>query len=235
MRKLRRTIAVTAVALVVAGLVPATAAATTQADTVAVAVNTKDGGSVFRLAFSIRRVMDETVDQDNAAVAIASCADCETVALAFQVVLVMSDDPDVVTTDNLAIALNTECSSCTTFASATQFVLGTDGVVRLTEDGQRRLAALRTKLLGLRREDLTVAELDAVIEAARRELKSILETELVVVQPEESDERAGTTASSSTTTTTSTPTSSSTTTSSTTSSSTSTTTTNTTTTTTAGN
>lgn len=49
-------------------------------DSSAVAVNTRDGSSVFKLSFSVKRVMDSSVDADNAAVAYASCSDCQTVA-----------------------------------------------------------------------------------------------------------------------------------------------------------
>ena len=194
-RTLRRVAvaALTAVILVVG--VPASPASA-QADTTAVAINTHDGGSVFRLAFSVRRVMDETVDQGNAAVAYASCTDCQTVAISFQIVLVMSD-PDVVTPENLALAINNECSYCTTYADATQFVLGTDGVVRLSADGQRRLTDVRRQLLALRTEELTAAELDAAVDKARTEVASILATELVVVKPEDETQNSASTSQTS--------------------------------------
>ena len=50
-------------------------------DTAAVAVNTKDGSSVFRLAFSIKKVAGDVVDNANAAVAYSSCESCRTIAL----------------------------------------------------------------------------------------------------------------------------------------------------------
>src|SRR5687768_1516845 len=72
-------------------------------DNAAVAINNRDGAEIFRLAFHIRRTMQDEVDIDNAAAAVSSCTDCQTVALAIQVVLILSD-PSVVTTDNVAIA-----------------------------------------------------------------------------------------------------------------------------------
>src|SRR5215210_164304 len=65
-------------------------------DNAAVAVNTKDGSSVFKLAFDIRRTMSDVVDNGNAAVAYASCEECQTIAIAIQIVLVMGD-PEIVT------------------------------------------------------------------------------------------------------------------------------------------
>lgn len=184
-------------AFVVATSVPASASA----DTAAVAVNTKDGASIFRLAFQVRRVADSVVDESNAAAAIASCSECETVALAFQAVLVFGDTTTV-TPENLALAYNEDCIECLTYAAATQLVLGFDGPVRLTADGERRLQALRSYLLQLRREDdWSVEQLEAVVDEARAELRDIFATEVVPAgQPEDTSS-----SSSPSTTTTSTP------------------------------
>lgn len=43
----------------------------------AVAVNTMDGATVFRLAFSVLMVANGVVDQTNTAYALASCTDCQ--------------------------------------------------------------------------------------------------------------------------------------------------------------
>jgi putative peptide zinc metalloprotease protein len=177
-------------------LTVAAAPAYGQGDTTAVAVNTRDGADVFRLAFSIRRVMSETVDTSNAAVAVSSCTDCQTVAIAIQVALVFSD-PDVVTPENLALAMNIECSLCDTLASAYQMVITTGGPVHLTEEGNRRIAEIRRKLLALRDSDLTGPELQAEVDGLYHELADVIATELVPAGPP-----AGTVTSSSTTTTT---------------------------------
>ena len=173
-------------------------------DNHAVAINTEDGASVFRIAFSVRWVTDGVVDQTNAAVALASCVDCQTVALAFQVVFVQGG-ANTVTPENLALAYNEQCVACVTYASATQVVLGVDGPVRLTGEGWRRLAAFHRSLRDL--EDaaptLTISQLNAQVQAAKQELLSILATEVVPIGPppdEEADET--TTTSESTTSTT---------------------------------
>ena len=182
---LRRTCAAWLLAAVVLLGAPAAGAQErTGDDNVAVAVNTEDGASVFRLAFSIRRVADGVVDQTNTAVALASCTDCQTVALAFQVVLVRGE-ADVVTPVNQALAYNAECVECVTYASATQIVLGFDGNVRFTSDGYRRLTALHKTLRELEdlAPELTVAELNAQVQAAKAELIDILATQTVVNEP----------------------------------------------------
>ncbi len=107
-------------------------------DTAAIAINTKDGTDIFRIAFAIKRAMGDVVDNGNAAVAFASCTDCETVAVSIQVVLLMND-PSVVTPTNLAIAINEGCTLCETLASAYQVILTTDGPVRFTAAGYREI------------------------------------------------------------------------------------------------
>jgi putative peptide zinc metalloprotease protein len=172
-------------------------------DNHAVAINTEDGASVFRIAFSVRWVTDGVVDQTNAAVALASCVDCQTVALAFQVVFVQGS-ANTVTPENLALAYNEQCVACVTYASATQVVLGVDGPVRLTGEGWRRLADFHRSLREL--EDaaptLTVSQLNAQVQAAKQELLSILATEVVPIgpPPEEADETTTTSAPTTSTT-----------------------------------
>lgn len=182
----------------------ASAASAAAQDTTAVAINTHDGASVFRLAFHVVRVVNGVVDQGNAAAAVSSCTDCQTVALAFQVVLVMGD-ASTVTPTNLAIAYNQDCSYCVTYAAATQIVLGTDGIVRLSPEGQRRLNELRQRLRTLQGEELTLNELEAAVAAARTELKAIFATELLPAGPPDgASATASGEASTTTTTTTST-------------------------------
>lgn len=205
---IRRTLAALAIALLsVAGLAVAPAAAQAgfpaqqqlgDDDNQAIAVNTEDGASVFRLAFSVRYVTDGVVDQTNTAVALARCTDCRTVALAFQVVLV-EGDADVVVPENRALALNVECTQCLTYASATQIMLGVDGRVRFTGEGQRRLAMMRRDLQELERTIDTIDPNALLAEVSRleQELLAILDTELVPVGPPEGDDGSSTTSTTS--------------------------------------
>jgi putative peptide zinc metalloprotease protein len=170
--------------LVLLPAAPVTAAdgGVTGDDNTAVAVNTEDGASIFRLAFSIRRVANGVIDETNSAYALASCTDCQTVALAFQVVLALGD-VDVAVPENRAVAYNDQCVECVTYASATQIVLGFDRPTRFTAGGRQRLAALYQSLRSLeeRAATMTVNELNAAVQAAKAELVAILEEELVEV------------------------------------------------------
>jgi putative peptide zinc metalloprotease protein len=147
-------------------------------DNAAVAVNTKDGASVFKLAFAVDKAMGEVVDNQNAAVAYSSCTSCRTVAIAIEVVLVMGD-PNVVTPENVAIAINESCSACETFAFAAQILINTGSqFVRLTSDGKRRLHDIRKALRDLGESDLPFDQLAAELKKLTAELKDVFATEL---------------------------------------------------------
>ncbi len=147
-------------------------------DNAAIAINTKDGSSLFRLAFSIRRVAGDVVDHQNVALAWGKCQSCRTTAIAIQIVLV-EGSPSVVTPVNLAVAVNENCNLCQTFATAYQFVVGTNGPVEFTKEGRRELARIHRELRRLRKEDLSPAELDARVKALMERVKRVLAEELV--------------------------------------------------------
>ena len=146
-------------------------------DTASVAVNTKDGSSIFRLAFAIKRAGGDVVDNVNAAVAFSSCTDCQTVAISIQVVLI-TGDAETVTPQNLAIAINENCTLCDTLASAYQFVLTTDGQVHFTADANREIAEIRRELQQLRHSDLSGPEIQQRLTGLMQRLAVVLRNEL---------------------------------------------------------
>jgi putative peptide zinc metalloprotease protein len=144
----------------------------------AVAINTKDGSALFKLAFSIRHVMGDVVDESNAAVAFASCTDCQTVAVAIQIVLVMGN-PSLVDPTNLALAFNYQCDLCITFADAMQWVFSTGGPIHFTAEGNRELAEIRQELEQLKKENLPLDQLTAKLDDIKARIANILRTQLV--------------------------------------------------------
>lgn len=158
---------------------PAALAQTPQGDNVALAQNTKNNSSIFDLSFNIRRVMAGAVDVDNAAIAVASCESCRTIAIAIQVVLIFSD-PDVVTTDNLALALNVECSSCETMALAYQYVLTTGGPVHFTGEGNKAIQDILKQIKEIGSNDeLSLDEIYAQVDPLVDQLYEVVDTQLV--------------------------------------------------------
>jgi putative peptide zinc metalloprotease protein len=175
MRRLIIVLVAMLVAFTLGAALPQTARAQT---TAAVAVNTKDGATVIRFAFAIKRIGKDAVESTNAAVAFASCDSCTTIAISIQVVLI-TGDPNVVTPTNLAIAINYECTFCETLASAYQYVLSTGGPVHFTPEGQKAINDIRKELHELLKADLPIVELQARLDELMRRLGEVLENELV--------------------------------------------------------
>jgi putative peptide zinc metalloprotease protein len=161
------------------GVAPAGAAPVDDTDSApgnsAVAVNTHDGHSVFKLAFDVRTITDSTVAPENAAVAYASCTDCQTVAIAVQVVFVVGS-PDVFTPQNAAVAVNDQCNMCDTLATAYQFVVQVPQPVRFTTDGRRRLNDIEKALRDLEHSGLTGVEIQAKVDDLMTQLADVLAT-----------------------------------------------------------
>ena len=111
-----------------------------EGDSQALATNTKDGGIVYDVAYSLVTVSGgEPVDNENSAYALASCKACTTLAVSFQLVLVVGQS-DRITPINVAEALNLKCPSCITTAIAKQIVISVQSapsaelLKRLTEE-----------------------------------------------------------------------------------------------------
>src|SRR5438046_1995734 len=176
----RRLLTLLLAALFAFGLATGAPTAASAGDNAAIAVNTKDGTTVFKVAFAIRHVMGDVVDQTNGAVAYDSCNDCAAVAIAFEIVLV-DGNPSTVTPTNVAIAFNENCESCVAIAEAYQFVLGTGGLVHFDSEGNRILSEIRRELHSLRKEDLTIEQLQSELDSIATRIGDVLANHLVPV------------------------------------------------------
>jgi len=127
-------------------------------DNQALAVNTTDGSVTYDVSFSLVWADGSTALNKNEAYAFASCTDCRTVAVAFQVVLV-AGQVDVVVPQNLSGALNYACVRCVTAALATQLVVSVPG--ELTDAQNAQLAEVWKELqaFGAHIQDVPLAEL----------------------------------------------------------------------------
>jgi putative peptide zinc metalloprotease protein len=130
-----------------------------EGDNQALAVNTVDGSVRYDVSFSLVWA-DDDVLSTNEAYALASCRDCRTVAVAFQVVLVLGS-VDVVVPQNYAVAANYNCLECVTYALATQLVVSVPGP--LDDAARQELAAIWAELqaFGAAIEDVPLADLRA--------------------------------------------------------------------------
>jgi putative peptide zinc metalloprotease protein len=129
-------------------------------DNQALAVNTTDGSVTYDVSFSLVWADGSTALNKNEAYAFASCTDCRTVAVAFQVVLV-AGQVDVVVPQNLSGALNYGCVRCVTQALASQLVVSVPGA--LTDAQNAQLAAVWKQLqaFGAHIQDVPLAELQS--------------------------------------------------------------------------
>lgn len=175
--------------MLVAILLVLSPAAAFAQDNTSVEINQKDGSTEFDFSFSIVRSMADIVDEVNAAVAVASCDNCKTYAVAIQVVLVMND-PSVVEPTNLALAMNIDCTSCQTAALAYQLVQSTGGVVRLSPEAEQEIAELRKEMHDLAKaaEDMTFEEVIAAVDELAAEFMTVVTEGLVAVGPDEDDD-----------------------------------------------
>ena len=88
--------------------------------TQALAVNTTNGGVKYDVAYSLVTVTNgEAVTKTNSAYALANCQGCTTVAVSFQIVLMVGQSHDIAPI-NAAGALNDDCPACITTAIADQ-------------------------------------------------------------------------------------------------------------------
>lgn len=176
------------------GITPVT---TGKGDNYAFALNAKDGTTLVETAFLITYAASGIVDQNNAAVAYASCDSCQAFAAAIEVVLVPTDNVKDVTPTNLAAAVNEECTTCETIALSTQIVLGVDGPVGFTEEGNEEIEQIQEELRQLEEGDtLTAEEFQARYDELVARLRDVLANELVPVgnsDQHKQEEREGTT------------------------------------------
>lgn len=187
---------------------PTTAAGSPGAstDNAAVAVNTKDGKTVYAISLKIVQTSSDNIDATNAAVAVASCEDCRTVAIALEGVLIIGN-PSTFDPTNLALAMNTGCTRCETLASAYQHIVQNDTRVRISGAGRREIAAIRSELHSLRKSGLDLVTVQARVDDAADRFIRVLENEVYPVgRPAKAPDTTTPGANPGSTTTTSTPT-----------------------------
>jgi putative peptide zinc metalloprotease protein len=154
-----------------------------EGDNQALAVNTEDGSVRYDVSFALVWVDDEALNR-NEAYALASCRDCTTVAVAFQVVLLVGS-VDVVVPQNIAAAVNYACVECVTQALATQLVVSLPGP--LSDAGREQLAAIWAELqeFGNRLGGLPLTEIRARLTAFEQRILDVVREDPATTDAEE--------------------------------------------------
>lgn len=113
-------------------------------DNYAVVINEEDGTTLHEVAFMALLTTGEVVDASNTAVALTSCSECRSVAVAVQVLVAVG--PTQVTADNLSAAVTELCDGCASIAIARQLVIVTNTPIDLSPAALRALDRLRRHL-----------------------------------------------------------------------------------------
>jgi putative peptide zinc metalloprotease protein len=142
-------------------------------DNQALAVNTKDGSTVYDVAFALVWADGNSVLNKNEAYALASCRKCKTVAVGFQVVLVLGQ-ADVIIPQNLSAAVNYNCRACVTYALAQQLVITLPG--NLSADAMARLEDVwrRIEEFGRGIRSVPLSRIQAELQTFEREILQII-------------------------------------------------------------
>ncbi len=171
-------------------------------DNQAVAINTTDGTAMYDVAFALVWVTDGSDALNrNEAQAWASCTGCASVAIAYQVVLVVDDDPtdsNVAAPENLAGALNYDCVNCLTYALAQQLFVTLDEP--LTEEAMAELDALWQEIAeygdAVSRGEVPVDEVAATLDGYNEQIRTIIGVESPDAETSPSSTESSSTSSS---------------------------------------
>ncbi|HEX2241224.1 MAG TPA: M50 family metallopeptidase [Actinomycetota bacterium] len=144
-----------------------------EGDNQALALNTEDGATVLEIALSLIFAGDEMVDNSNEAYAMASCLKCVTIAIAFQVVVILNETATVVP-ENVAAAINVECAICLTYAIATQLVVSVTEPLTPEEMDQLSAIFIRLERLEAKASKLSLDEILTRLNSLREEIAEIL-------------------------------------------------------------
>jgi putative peptide zinc metalloprotease protein len=142
------------------------------ADNRAAACNTTDHTVLSDIAVSLLLVTGgEPVDETNDAHAYANCTECRTIAVAFQVILILGS-VDEIAPVNAAVAANFDCKRCDTYAFAYQLIVS---IAKLPSDRVlKELTAVLERVRDLDLNSLSPDEIYLALEKAKRDVLEIL-------------------------------------------------------------
>jgi putative peptide zinc metalloprotease protein len=148
-------------------------------DNQALAVNTTDNTADYEAAFALVWVTDGSAALNtNSAYAFTSCTHCASVAVAFQVVLVVGDN-HVAAPQNLAGALNYHCVNCLSYALAQQLfvTLGQP----LSGTATQQLDALWSQIAAygdqIAAGAVPLTDIQATLDGYQQQIKAIIEAD----------------------------------------------------------
>jgi putative peptide zinc metalloprotease protein len=128
-------------------------------------VNKNDGKFRLKGKIQVNRIPGDNAQPTNDAEAYASCANCETFAVALQIDLI-SRTATTIAPQNVAIAVNVQCSHCTTVAKAVQYVIQVDDPTQVPENVRDLVNQMQNQLKAAAQDkDATAAQTEARVDA----------------------------------------------------------------------
>lgn len=138
-------------------------------------INKNDGKFRLKADLQLNRIPGPRVEPTNLAVAYASCADCQTIAVALQINLI-SRTASYVAPENVAVAVNFECSNCYTVARAIQYTMSVDDPTQVPPEVDAMLKELDKELMAIRHEqDLSIDEVEQRLNAVIDQFRDLAE------------------------------------------------------------
>ena len=130
-----------------------------------VLTNRNDDGFTGRGQLQLNLIPGPRVAPVNLARAVASCTDCQTLAVALQINVYERGAPQV-TPQNAAVAVNISCQDCLTVARSIQYVIPVDDVRDVPPDVRELAREMDRELHELTRDrSLSLAEREARLDA----------------------------------------------------------------------
>ncbi|GAC1653873.1 MAG: hypothetical protein NVS4B8_29110 [Herpetosiphon sp.] len=139
-------------------------------------INQTNGKMRIKGKIQLNVIPGADAQPENVAFSYASCTDCQTFAVALQINLI-SKRATTVAPQNVALALNYQCTRCHTVADAYQYVYMVEDPENVPDDAEKLIKELDKELNKIAHEsDLTTAQAEARINAVITRFTSFAST-----------------------------------------------------------
>jgi hypothetical protein len=149
-------------------------------------INRQDQRLRVKGSIQLNQIPAPNVAPANLALAYGSCNGCQTFSVALQINLISRDASRVVP-ENAAVALNYQCTACTTVAHAIQYVITVDNPTAVPQDVRELIRDMDRELKALHSDgSVTLPEASARVDAVIARFKT-LATDLQQVREQTTD------------------------------------------------
>jgi hypothetical protein len=138
--------------------------------------NRTDGRLRVRGNIQLNRILAPSVEPVNLALALGSCTDCQTFAVALQLDLI-SRTASQIAPQNAAVAVNVDCTRCVTVARAFQYVYQVDDPTQVPGETSELIRAMDHELQAIHSDgNVTLSDAEARINAVIAQFTTLAES-----------------------------------------------------------